>query len=138
MEYNPDFDLHEALLVLNPFIASQTEGSKERKAFELAQIALLYIYLTRKEKEFREFYKRTFDPSLPKIEVAHEFATREEADQWRASGNAKDYDRVKIAGKGHMVVEVNGKLYFMIAPLLEELNSPEWQDDSEDSEDDSE
>ncbi|WP_309888377.1 hypothetical protein [Archangium sp.] len=132
MEYTPDFDLHEALLVLNPFIASQAEGSKERKAFELAQIALLYIYLTRKEKDFREFYKSTLDPSLPSIKVAHEFATREEADQWRASGNAKDYDRVKIAGKGHMVVEVNGKLYFMIAPLPEELNSPEWQDDSED------
>ncbi len=132
MEYTPDFDLNEALLVLNPFTASQAEGSKERKAFELAQIALLYIYLTRKEKEFREFYKSTFDPSLPKIEVAHEFATREDADQWRASGNAKDYDRVKIAGKGHMVVEVNGKLYFMIAPLPEELSSPEWQDDSED------
>jgi hypothetical protein len=138
MEYTPDFDLHEALLVLNPFIASQAEGSKERKAFELAQIALLYIYLTRKEKDFRGFYKSTFDPSLPKIEVAHEFATREEADQWRASGNAKDYDRVKIAGKGHMVVEVNEKPYFMIAPLPEELNSPEWQDESEDSEDDSE
>ena len=132
MEYTPDFDLNEALLVLNPFTTSQAEGSKERKAFELAQIALLYIYLTRKEKEFREFYKSTFDPSLPKIEVAHEFATREDADQWRASGNAKDYDRVKIAGKGHMVVEVNGKLYFMIAPLPEELSSPEWQDDSED------
>jgi len=128
MEYTPDFDLHEALLVLNPFIASQAEGSKERKAFELAQIALLYIYLTRKEKDFRGFYKSTFDPSLPKIEVAHEFATREEADQWRASGNAKDYDRVKIAGKGFMVVQSSsGKLYFMVAPLPEELETEEWK-----------
>ena len=135
MEYTPDFDLHEALLVLNPFIASQAEGSKERKAFELAQIALLYIYLTRKEKDFRGFYKSTFDPSLPKIEVAHEFATREEADQWRASGNAKDYDRVKIAGKGFIFIEADGKLYLTISPLPEELNSPEWQDESEDSED---
>ncbi|AKJ02129.1 Hypothetical protein AA314_03755 [Archangium gephyra] len=40
-------------------------------------------------------------------------------------------ERVKIAGKGFMVVEVSGKLYFMIAPLPEELETDEWKDDSE-------
>jgi len=128
----PDFDMNEILLALNPFIRSHAEGSKEREVFTLAQTALLYIRDRVKKEDFDEYRKLLIPGYWPKFEIVQDFATREEADQWRASGKAKDHDRVKIAGKGHMVVEVNGKLYFMIAPLPEELNSPEWQDDSED------
>jgi hypothetical protein len=126
MAYIPDFDLEDMLGVLNSVIETQAEGSKERDAAELAQLALLYIFHTRKRDDFKQFYKSCFDTSF-KIEVAHDFATREEADTWRASGTAKDGERVKIAGKGFMVVEVNGKLYFMVAPLPEELETEEWK-----------
>lgn len=128
----PEFDLEEVIYFLNPFIENHAEGSKERKAFAVAQIALLYIRDRVKRDDFEKYYKACFDTSF-KIEVSHEFATREEADQWLASGNAKDSERVKIAGKGFMAVDVSGRLRFMIAPLPEELETDEWKDD-EDSE----
>ncbi|MGZ3457772.1 MAG: hypothetical protein ACXU86_04625 [Archangium sp.] len=126
----PDFDLEDMLGVLNSVVERYAEGSKERDATELAQIALLYIHHTRKGDDFKGFYKRCFDTSF-KVEVSHEFATREEADKWLASGNARDSERVKIAGKGFMAVEVSGRLRFMVAPLPEELETDEWKDDSE-------
>jgi hypothetical protein len=128
MAHIPDFDFDGMIDVLSPFIEGQAEGSKEREALTLAQIALFYI---RDHKDdFVKYYERFFTTSFT-VEVAHEFATREEADAWLASGNAKDSERVKIAGKGFMVVQVSGKLYFMIAPLPEELETDEWKDDSE-------
>jgi hypothetical protein len=135
MAYIPDFDLEDMLSVLYSVIEKQAEGSKERDVIEFAQIALFYIYHARREDDFKAFYKHCFDASF-KIEVSHGFATREEADEWLASGNAKDAERVKIAGKGFMVVEVTGKLYFMPTPHPEEMETDEWKDDSdeEDSE----
>ncbi|HEX5746881.1 MAG TPA: hypothetical protein VFZ09_11610 [Archangium sp.] len=124
--------MDEAIYFLNPFIENHAEGSKERRLFGLAQIALLYIRDRVKREEFAKFHRACFDTDFT-VEVAHEFATREEANQWLASGKAKDSERVKIAGKGFMVVEVSGKLYFMIAPLPEELETDEWKDDSDDS-----
>jgi hypothetical protein len=134
MAYIPDFDLEDMLGILNSVIETQAEGSKERDAAELAQIALLYIFHTRKRDDFKQFYKSCFDTSTSfTVEVAHEFATREEADAWRASGAAKDGERVKIAGKGFMVVQSSsGKLYFMVAPLPEELETEEWKGGAED------
>lgn len=136
MPYNPDFDLEDMISALNPIIESYAEGSKERAATELAQIALLYIQGSQKEEDFRRFHKHCTDTNFT-VEVAHEFATREEADQWIASGTAKDRERVKIAGKGYMAVEVSGRLWFALAPLPEELNSDEWKDDSEEEDDES-
>jgi hypothetical protein len=133
MEDIPKFDLDEAIYFLNPFIDNHAEGSKERRAFALAQMALLYIRDRVKRDEFEKYYRLFFAVPFT-VEVAHEFATREEADQWLASGKAVHTERVKIAGKGFMVVEVSGKFYFMIAPLPEELETDEWKDDSDDSE----
>ncbi|WP_309893082.1 hypothetical protein [Archangium sp.] len=135
MADTPDFkmeDLEEMIDFLNPYIENHAEGSKERTGFTFAQIALLYIRDKVKKEDFEEYRKKFLPGYWPKFDIVQEFATREEADQWRASGKAKDRDRVKIAGKGHMVVEVNGKPFFIVVPLPEELNSPEWQDDSED------
>jgi hypothetical protein len=128
MAHIPDFDFDEMIDVLSPFIENHAEGSKEREAFTLAQIALFYIR-DRKE-DFARYYERFFTVPFT-VEVAHEFATRAEADQWLASGNAKDSERVKIAGKGFMVVEASGRLRFMIAPLPEELETDEWKDDDD-------
>jgi len=130
MAYIPDFDLEDMLGVLNSVIEKCAEGSKERDATELAQIALLYIHHARKGDDFKGFYRHCFDTSF-KIEVSREFATREDADKWLASGQAKDSVRVKIASKGFMVVQVPGRLVFMVAPLPEELETDEWKEDSD-------
>ena len=125
--------MDEVIHFLNPVIENHAEGSKERRAFGLAQIALLYIRDRVKRDDFEKYYRSFF--AIPfTVEVSHEFATREEADQWLASGKATHTERVKIAGKGFMAVEVSGKWYFMIAPLPEELETDEWKDDSEDDE----
>jgi hypothetical protein len=130
MADNSDIDLEDMLLVLNPFIENQAEGSKEREALKLAQAALLYIQENNKKDDFVRYYEKFSNKSFT-VEVSHEFATREEADTWLASGKAQHTERVKIAGKGFMVVQVSGRLYFMVAPLPEELETDEWKDDSE-------
>jgi hypothetical protein len=116
------------LLALNPFIDSQVEGSKEREALKLAQAALLYIRDRAKEDDFARYYKKFSDTSFT-VEVSRDFATREEADQWLVSGKARDSERVRIAGKGFMVVQAQGRLLFMVAPLPEELKTDEeWKE----------
>lgn len=135
MPYDPDFDLEDMISALNPIIESYAKNSKGRAATELAQIALLYIQSSQKEEDFRRFHKFCTDTNFT-IEVEHEFATQEEAYQWLASGKAKDRERLKIAGKGYMAVEVTGRLHLMVAPLPKELNSDEWKDDSEEEDDD--
>jgi hypothetical protein len=119
MAYIPDFDTDAIISVLNAISQKHAEGSLERDAIELAQIALLYPRHIRKEDDFRRYYGEFFDPSF-KLKVSHEFATREDADKWLAGGDAKDAERVKIAGKGFMVVQLPGRLTFMSAPLEEE------------------
>lgn len=116
MPYIPDFDTDAVLHILNSIIQKHPEGSPERDAVELAQIALIYPRHVRKEDDFRRFYRDVFDPSF-KLKVSHEFSTREEADKWLASGKAEDAERVRIAGKGFMVVRLPGRFAFMIAPL---------------------
>lgn len=131
MAQTPGLDLEGMLLALNPFIENQAEGSKEREALKLAQAALLYIRDNAREDDFARYYEKFSDTSFT-VEVSHEFATREEADQWLVSGNARDSERVKIAGKGFMVVQAQGRLLFMVSPLPDELaTDDEWKEGSE-------
>lgn len=131
MAQTPGLDLEGMLLALNPFIENQAEGSKEREALMLAQAALLYIRDSAKEDDFARYYQKFSDTAFT-VEVSHEFATREEADQWLASGKARDSERVRIAGKGFMVVQAQGRLLFMVAPLPEELKTDEdWKEEPE-------
>ena len=119
MPYIPDFDTDAILSVLDSIGQKHPEGSPERDAIELAQIALIYPRHVRKEDDFRRFYRDCFDSSF-KLVVSHEFATQEDADEWLASGKAKDAERVRIAGKGFMVVQLPGRFAFMSAPLEED------------------
>lgn len=131
MPYIPDFDTDAILGILDSISQQHLEGSPERDAIELAQIALIYPRHVRKEDDFRGFYRDFFDPSF-KLKVSHEFATREEADKWLASGKARDAERVKIAGRGFMVVRLPGRFTFMSAPLEgEEVEAGESGEDSE-------
>ncbi|KFA92306.1 hypothetical protein [Archangium violaceum] len=131
MPYIPDFDTDAILSTLNSIIQQHPEGSPERDAIELAQIALIYPRHIRKEDDFRRFYRDIFDPSF-KLKVSHEFETRGDADKWLASGKAEDAERVRIAGKGFMVVRLPGRFTFMSAPLEgEEVEEDESGEDSE-------
>ncbi len=118
----PDLDLDDMLRVLNSIIDTHAEGSKERDAAQLAQIALRYIRDNGKEDDFARYHKERLDNPL-KIEVSHEFATREEADKWLASGEARHAEHVRIAGKGFLVVQLPGRLTFIDRPLPEELEA---------------
>ncbi len=131
MPYISDFDTDAILSALNAISQKYPEGSPERDVIELAQIAMVYPRHIRKEDDFRRFYKEFFDPSF-KLKVSHEFATREDADTWLASGKAEDGERIKIAGKGFMVVRLPGRFTFMSAPLEdEEVEEDESGEDSE-------
>jgi hypothetical protein len=130
MAYTPDFDLDDVVGILNSVSENHAEDSKERAAIELAQAALLYTRHIRKGKDFARYYKDLHDPSY-KRKIAQEFATREEADQWIASGKAQEADLVKIAGKGFQVARLPGRKVFIDAPLPEELEGDEWKMDSE-------
>ncbi|HYO55226.1 hypothetical protein [Archangium sp.] len=130
MTYTPDFDLDDMLGALNSVIENCAEGSKERDAAKLAQIALLYIRDSEKGDDFSRYCRRCFGTSF-KIEVSHEFATREEADKWLASGKAQHAEHVKIAGKGFLVVQLPGRMTFIDRPLPEELEAEEWKTESE-------
>ncbi|WNG49965.1 hypothetical protein F0U60_41975 [Archangium minus] len=130
MPYIADFDIDDIISTLKSISDKQAVGSKERDAIELAQIALLYPRHTRKEDEFRKYYERFFDPSF-EVTASREFVTREEADKWLASGQAQDAERVKIAGKGFMVVQLPGRMTFMDAPLPGEPEEDEPETDSE-------
>lgn len=131
MAYIQDFDTDEIISALNSISQKYAEGSSERGVIELAQIALTYPRHIRREDDFRRYYEEFFDPSF-KLKVSHEFATREDADNWLASGKAKDAERVRIEGKGFMVVQLPGRLTFMNAPLEEEeVEEAESEEDSE-------
>lgn len=125
-----DFDFEDVLYALNPFIEGHAEGSREREVFKRAQAALLYIRDTQKEDDFAEYYKRFSNTSFT-VAVSQEFSTQEEADGWLASGRAQHTERVKIAGKGFMAVQLPGRMTFMPAPLPEELETEEWKEESE-------
>jgi hypothetical protein len=120
MAYIRDFDLDDIIGTLASVIERQAEGSKERDAIELAQIALLYTRHLRNQDDFARYYREFFDPSF-KLKVSHDFRTQEEADTWLASGNASEAERVRIAGKGFQVVRLPGRLRFIDAPLADEL-----------------
>ncbi|HZI12113.1 MAG TPA: hypothetical protein VE153_17135 [Myxococcus sp.] len=116
----PDFDLDDIIATLSSVSRNRTEDAKERSAIELAQIALLYARHAGRLDDFRKYYGEFFDPSF-KVQLAHEFSTREEADAWLASGKARHAEHVKIAGRGYQVVQLPGRMTFIDRPLPEEL-----------------
>ena len=130
MPYISDFDLEETLGILKSVSEKHPEGSRERDAIELAQIALLYPRHLRKEDDFRGYYKGFFDPSF-KVRIAHAFATRDEANAWLTSGKAEEAMLLTIAGKGFQVARLPGRLTLINRPLPEELDADESGTDSE-------
>lgn len=130
MSYIEDFDVDEIISALKSISDKQEDGSRERDVIELAQIALLFPRHIRKEEDFQKYYKKFFNPWF-EIKASHEFATREAADQWLASGKALEAERVKIADQGFMVVRIPGRLTFMNAPLPDEQEQEESEVDED-------
>lgn len=122
MAYISDFNVNDVAAVLDDISQRLARDSKERDAIELAQIVLLYTRHIRREDDFGRYYKEFFDPSF-RVKISHGFSTREEADRWLASGEAREAEFVTIAGKGFQVARMPGRLTFIDRPLPEELEA---------------
>jgi hypothetical protein len=118
-----DFDMDRLLRVLDAASKNFPEGSREESSIQLAAISLLYIRRIKKLEDFLKYYREFFDPSF-QVSVAHVFSTRQEADEWLASGTASDGQLVKIAGQGFQVIQLPKGLSFLRTPLPEELEPP--------------
>ncbi len=124
MTYSPDFDLDAVLRALDAVNKNYPAGSKEDEALRVAAIGLLYIRHVKKLDDYRKYYQEFSDPSF-QVTVAHTFATRQEADEWLASGKASDGELVRIAGQGFQVIQLPKGLKFLRTPLPEELGPPD-------------
>ncbi|MFL5354427.1 hypothetical protein [Archangium sp.] len=123
MRYNPDFDVDAVLEILRTVDERYQEGSPEDEALRVAAVALFYVREIQKLDDYREFFRKFYTPAIDAIVPSLTFATREEADEWIASGKASEGALVKIAGEGFRVIpQRNGKgLRFRPTPLPEEL-----------------
>jgi hypothetical protein len=86
-------------------------------------VALVYVREIQKLDEYREFFRKFYTPAVDAIIPSQTFATREAADDWLASGKAREGELVKIAGAGFRVIlrrDAKG-LRFRPTPLPEEL-----------------
>ena len=123
MNYNPNFDVDAVLELLRGVNEKYQEGSPEDEAIRIAAVALFYVRETQKLDDYREFFRSFYTPAIDYIKVSRTFTTRAEADTWLVSGEAREGDRVSIAGQGFRVIpERKGQgLRFLRSPLPEEL-----------------
>ena len=134
-----DYGFHATLAALDAARKQFPEDSAEARAIGFA--FGLVIFINNKRTTLREFLEWQSMAHLPASKLpfkAHAtFATQEEADAWRASGKARDGDRVIIAGQGYEVVDVPRLgLRFAARPLPEQLAA--WEAEDADEEDSSE
>ena len=123
MTYNKNFDADAVLRTVEAVSKQHAAGTPEDEALRVCAAALLFVRDDLKKlEEFREFFRKITTPALQGIQVAHTFATREEADTWLASGTARDGQLVRIAGQGFTVIDHGAKgLKLVRIPLPEEL-----------------
>ena len=124
MTYNKNFDADSILRTMKAVSRHHAEGTPEDEALRVCAAALLFVRDDLdKLGEFREFFRKITTPAIEGVQVAHTFASREEADAWLASGTAKDGQLVRVAGKGFTVVDHGPKgLKLVRIPLPEELS----------------
>ncbi len=124
MIYNKDFDVDSVLEILRTVDEKYQEGSPEDEAIRVAAVALFYVREIQKINDYREFFRKFYTPAADHVVPSHTFATREEADEWLASGSANEGELVKIAGEGFRVIPLRDAkgLRFRPTPLPEELD----------------
>ncbi|HLL06114.1 MAG TPA: hypothetical protein VK539_36420 [Myxococcaceae bacterium] len=127
MTYNHDFDVDSVLEILGAVNDKYPQGSQEDEALRVAAVALVYVRDTQKLDEYRQFFRNFYTPAVDAVIVSQTFTTRQEADEWLASGAARDGDLVRIAGQGFRVIpERKGAgLRFLRTPLPEEMKMPD-------------
>src|SRR5690349_11994036 len=135
MTATKDYDFGATLTALEAARKQFPEDSAEAKAIGFAYG--LVIFINNKRTVLREFLEWQAMAHLPASKLpfkAHAtFATREEADAWRASGKARDGDRVIIGDQGYEVVDVPPYgLKFAAWPLPEQLAAWEAEEAGED------
>jgi hypothetical protein len=123
MTYNKNFDADAVLRTVEALSGQHSVGTPEDEALRVCAAALLFVRDDLKKlEEFREFFRKITTPALEGIQVAHTFATREEADAWLAGGTAKDGQLVRVAGQGFTVIDHGPRgLKLVRIPLPEEL-----------------
>ena len=121
-----DFEMDRVLRVLDAVSKNYPEGSQEEGSIQLAAISLLYVRRIKKVDDFLKYYREFFDPSF-QVTVSRVFSTRQEADEWLATGTASDGELVKIADQGFQVIRLPKGLSFLRTPLPEELGPPKLE-----------
>ncbi len=122
MAYNSDFDIDAVMRTVGAVGAKYSQGSPEDEALRIVSLALLYVRDIQKLDDYREYFRRFF--TYRPVVIAQAFETREEADKWLVSGNAKDGDLVKIADQAFIVIDALKGLKFVPTRLPEELLPP--------------
>jgi hypothetical protein len=102
--------------------AKYLEGSPEDEALRIVSVALLCLRDSQKLDEYRDYFRKFF--TYKPVTLSRTFATREEADEWLASGGARDGELVKISDQGFVVLTGLKGLKFVPARLPEELEPP--------------
>ncbi|MFY0581543.1 hypothetical protein ACN28S_51320 [Cystobacter fuscus] len=123
MTYNKNFDVDAVLRTMEAMSRHHVEGTPEDEALRVCATALLFVRdEAKKLEELREFFRKITTPAIVGVQVAHTFASRQEADAWLASGTATDGQLVRVAGQGFTVVDHGPKgLKLVRIPLPEEL-----------------
>ena len=127
MAYDSGFDIEAVMKTLGTISGKYQKDSPEDEALRIAAVALLYVRDLQKLEDYRQYF-REFVTGKPII-VSQTFATREEADEWLASGKATDGELVSIAGKGFTAHHLPGGWKFLRARVPEELDPPPEQPD---------
>jgi len=130
MKYNPNFDVDSVLETLRTINEQYQDGSPEDEAMRVAAVALIYVRESQKLEDYREFFRKFYTPAIDYVVVSRTFETREEADEWLASGEPGDGALVRIAGQGFQVIpRRDGKGFrFLRTPLPEELMKKDSQE----------
>jgi hypothetical protein len=123
MTYDSNFDVGSVMKTVGTVAAKYPEGSPEEEALRIVSVALLYVRDIQKLEDYRDYF-REFVTGKPLI-VSQAFATREEADEWLASGKATDGELITIAGQGFSVLQGAKGWRLLRTRLPDEPESPE-------------
>ncbi|EPX57439.1 hypothetical protein D187_006614 [Cystobacter fuscus DSM 2262] len=122
-KYNVNFDVESVLRTVEALGRNQPEGTLEEESLRVCAAALLFVREDpHKLDEFREYFRRLTPPAVEGVKVDHVFATREAAETWLKQGDARDGQRLRVAGQGFTVIDLGARgLKLVRMPLPEEL-----------------
>jgi hypothetical protein len=120
MTYNSNFDVDAVMKTVGTVAAKYPGGSPEDEALRIVSVALLYVRDIQKLEDYRDYFREFF--TYKPLIAAHTFATREEADEWLASGKANHGELITIAGQGFTALQ--GKRWSLVRTRLPDEPEP--------------